>query len=173
VLSFEDAREIAIRHAGPDVELLDQKTRETDSGWYFCPRVDEGVLGGCGFMVDRGSGRVFEFPSCFSVDENIARYEAGFRFERYDLRIVAVRDRRRTVELLQKVGLTYVVLEDSGGDVWRIPRRYSSSQLGDIIDGVPCVIRDQALFLKADVFRDIDESGCCTYEVLESGSTCA
>jgi hypothetical protein len=175
-ISFEEAKRIALAKIGPDCALIETETVEKPYGWYFMGQsrayletgnVLMAVFGSAGFIVERSGGRVFEFGSAYPAEQWIANYERGFKYDRYDLCVVAVTSLPRTIELLDFLDMHYVVPEEEYGTVWRIPCRYTSTQLGAALGRLPCTFTDQPFWHRVDVFDEIDASGCCKYELRE------
>jgi hypothetical protein len=176
MISFEEAKRIALAKIGPDCGLVETATIEKPYGWYFLGQSrayletgDTGqmLIGSGGFIVERSDGRVFEFGSAYPTEQWIANYERGFKYHCYDLRIVGVSNMPRAVELLGRLDMQYVVPEEEHGTVWVIPRRYAADQLRAKLGQLPCVFADQAFWHRVDVFDEIDASGCCKYELSE------
>ncbi len=176
MISFEDAKRIALAKIGPECALVESATIEKPYGWYFLGQshafvetgeIGKRLVGSGGFIVERSNGRVFQFGSTYPPEQWIANYERGFKYDRYDLIILAVTDLGRAIGLLDRLDMQYVVPEEDNGTVWMIPRRYTRDQLGRIIDRLPCTFANQAFWHRVDVFDEIDASGCCKYELRE------
>jgi hypothetical protein len=175
MLTYEEARRIAEAHAGKLV-LVEEATQERPFGWYFLAQskafVETGehrhkLIGSGGFVVDRETGRVHEFGSAYPVERNLRAYAKGFRYSSYDLTILTVRDVRTTARLLKELRMTYVEPEEAYGVVWRIPKDYRESQLRHFLHQLPYTFSGYNFFFGVEVFEEIDEAGCCTYELRE------
>jgi len=176
MICFEEAKRIALAYIGPDCALVDAATMEKPYGWYFLGQsrafLETGdsskmLLGSGGFIVEREAGRVFEFGSAYPRERWIANYERGFKYECYDLTIIAVSDLERAIGLLQRLDMVYVIPEEENGTVWRIPRRYTQEQVRERLGRLPCTFAEQAFWHRVDVFDEIDASGCLKYELRE------
>lgn len=176
MITFEEARRIALDKIGPNCALVESATIEKPYGWYFLGQsrafLETGdhmhmLLGSGGFIVERADGRVFEFGSAYPTERWIANYERGFKYHRYDLTVSAVSDPEAAVGLLARLDMTYVIPEPDGGTVWVIPRRYTREQLQRKLERLPCTFAGQAFWHRVEVFDEIDASGCCTYELRE------
>lgn len=176
MISFEEAKRIALAKIGPDCGLVETATIEKPYGWYFLGQsrayletgdIGQMLIGSGGFIVERSDGRVVEFGSAYPAQQWIANYERGFKYNRYDLSIVAVTNMPRAIELLGRLDMQYVVPEEENGTFWVIPRRYTSDQLRAMLGQLPCMFADQAFWHRMDVFDEIDASGCCKYELRE------
>ena len=124
MLSFDEAKQIALERIGPECVLLESATLEKPYGWYFgaasrafieTADPKQMALGSGGFIVEKTDGRVFEFGSAFPLEKWIANYEKGFKNTRYDLTILAVSDLNAATGLLHELYMHYVV---PGGSVW-------------------------------------------------------
>ena len=176
MISFEEAKQIALARIGSNCALIESATFEKPYGWYFnfqsrayleTGAVLTTLFGRGGFIVERSDGRIFEFGSGYPVQQWIANYERGFKYDRYDLCIVAVASLPKTMELLYLLDMHYVEPEEEYGIVWKIPRQYSFTQIAAALCQMPCIFSDQAFWHRVDVFDEIDASGCCKYELRE------
>ncbi len=176
MISFEEAKQIALAKIGPDCGLVETATIEKPYGWYFLAQsrgylqtgdIGQMLVGSGGFIVERSDGRVFVFGSAYPAQQWIANYERGFKYNRYDLSIVTVTNMPRTIELLGRLDMRYVIPEEENGTVWVIPQRYTLDHLRAILGQLPFVFGDQAFWHRVDVFDEIDASGCCKYELRE------
>lgn len=176
MISFEDAKRIAIAKIGPDCALVESETIEKPYGWCFFGQTrtfletgDIGtmLIGTGGFIVERKDGRVFEFGSAYPRETWIANYERGFKFDRYDLIISSVSAIETTMRLLARLDMQYVVPEEDNGTVWVIPRRYTRNELRTLLTQLPCTFANQVFWHMVDVFKEVDASQCCIYELKE------
>lgn len=176
MISFEEAKRIAIAKIGPDCALVDSATLEKPYGWYFLGQsrayletgdIGKMLVGSGGFIVERDSGRVFVFGSAYPRERWIANYERGFKYDRYDLNVVAVSDFRMAVGLLQRLGMQYVIPEEENGTTWMVPQNFTQDRIREKLARLPCVFANQAFWHRVDIFDEIDASGCCRYELHE------
>lgn len=176
MISFDEAKRIALANIGPDCLLVETATLEKPYGWYFLGQsrtyletgdIAHMLLGSGGFIVERSDGRVFAFGSAYPREQWFANYERGFKHDRYDLRILAVSSIPLATNLLLRLDMQYVVPETVDGTVWKIPRPYTLKQLRAALGRPSCTFADQAFWHKVHVFDEIDASGCCEYELRE------
>jgi hypothetical protein len=176
VITFEEAKRIAIEKIGTDCALVESATVEKPYGWYFFGQsrtyLETGdfkqmLVGSGGFIVERADGRVFEFGSAYSTEQWIANYERGFKYHSYDLTISAVFEPDTAVRLLERLDMTYVIPENDDGTVWVIPRRFTREQLRQQLGLLPCAFAGQRFWHRVDVFDEIDASRCCKYKLSE------
>ena len=176
MISFEEARQIALARIGPNCGLVESATIAKPYGWYFYGQtrayletgnVMESLVGSGGFIVERADGRIFEFGSAYSVEQWLANYEKGFKYDGYDLTVLAVFDTEVAIGLLARLDMRYVVPEEHDGTVWVIPRPYKRDRLRDMLGRLPCTFADQMFWHRVDVFDQINASGCCKYELRE------
>jgi hypothetical protein len=71
----------------------------------------------------------------------------------------------KTIRLLLKLDMNYVVPEEEYGTVWTIPKRYSEAQLRSMLTSLPITFHDQGFNLRYDVFIEIDNAHCFTYKL--------
>ena len=174
MITFEEAKQIALDKIGPDCALVDDATMEKPYGWYFCYQskayVQSGnfrniLVGSGGFIVAREDGDVFEFGSAYPLERNLAAYEAGFKYDTYDLTLLSVSDIRQTTRLLRDLHMTYVVPKEEYGTVWKIPQEYTESQIRSALASLPHTFFDQKFYFSYEVFLAIDKAGCCQYQL--------
>jgi hypothetical protein len=175
MISFDEAKQIAIRKIGPDCVLSENETIEKPYGWYFCfqskaylqsGQFQDMLVGSGGFIVEREDGYIFEFGSAYPPEYNLAAYEAGFRYETYDLTILSVTDRKQTVWLLFQLNMSYVVVETEYGIDWKVPKQYTEAQIKAALATTPCTFSGHNFFHKVNVIAEIDRSKCCEYQLL-------
>jgi hypothetical protein len=174
MITFEEAKQIALNKIGPDCALFEDEILEKPYGWYFCYQSkayftsgNDWLIGSGGFIVEREDGRVFEFGSCFGLERDLAAYEAGFKFHSYDLTILSVSDIQQTITLLHQLDMAYVIPEYEHGVVWKIPQRFTKSQIRSLMRSLPHTFYAQNFYFRIEVFAEIDAAGCCQYELRE------
>jgi hypothetical protein len=177
MISFEQARQIAVQKIGPECGLVDEHTLEKPYGWYFMYQSKEylrtgdrryALIGSGGFIVEKENGRIYTFGSAYSLERNFAAYEYGLKYERYDLTISAVKDMERALDLLLKLNLQFVVPEFAHGRRWRIPQPYRRDQLREKLRDLPVTFEDcRGFYFKYEVFLEIDEARAFEYQLRE------
>lgn len=168
MITFSEAKQIALEKIGSDFILNENEIIEKPYGWYFSCRSksnDEIVFGSNGFIVDREDGHVFQFGSAYSLERDIAAYEAGFRFDLYDLIILSVSNTQKTVQLLLDLDMHYVLDEEENGTVWKIPKKYEREQIQSALQSLPCTFPNQKFYFMFEKFLEIDKENCCTYQL--------
>jgi hypothetical protein len=174
MITFEEAKQIALDKIGPECALVDGATLEKPYGWYFCYQskayVQSGdfrdmLVGSGGLIVEREDGYVFEFGSAYPLERNLAAYEAGFKFDSYDLTILSISNHRQTVDLLLRLDMTYLVPEEEFGAVWRIPKKYTQDQLKSALTSLPHTFFNQGFHFRFEEFLAIDRADCCEYQL--------
>jgi hypothetical protein len=176
MISFEEAKSIALAEIDADCALLDEVTLEKPYGWYFCFQSKrfletgdfrDSLVGSGGFIVEKADGRIFRFGSAYPLERNLRAYEAGFKFELYDLIVKKVRDIRQATLLLNKLDMTYVVPEVEHGVEWKIPKRYTEKQIKQRLEKLPATFEKQKFYFRFEVFEEINLARCCEYEIQE------
>ena len=174
MISFEEAKQIALAKIGPDNVLIETAPIEKPHGWYFNDQsrayVETGdfwmkLYGSSGFIVASSDGRVLNLGSGYPARQWITAYERGLTYSSYDLRIDEVIDMRETVELLAQLQMWYLIAEQENRP---IRERYTPIQLWTALGRLPCIFSDQGFApWVVDVFDEINASGCCKYELGE------
>lgn len=168
MITFEQAKEIALSKTGADFILNKNQIIEKPYGWYFCfhsKSDDDIIFGSNGFIVDRDDGSICRFGSAYSLDQNFAAYEAGFKYDLYNLIILSVSDIQKTVQFLRDLNMTYVNSEEENGTIWRIPKDYTVEQIQSALQSLPCTFFDQSFNFAFEKFLKIDKENCCKYKL--------
>jgi hypothetical protein len=168
MITLDEAKQIALSEIGQNLVLDESATLEKPFGWYFNRRTKDGdlLVGSNGFIVDRENGHIFQLGSMFPLERDFAAYEAGFRYDFYDLRILSVDDLPKTLDLLLKLGMTYVIPEEEYGTVWKIPRSYTPEQIEDALHSLPCEFLEQKFYFQFEIFLEIKKTGCCKHQLI-------
>jgi hypothetical protein len=174
MITFEEAKQIALEKIGPDCGLMVDKIIEKPYGWYFVYQnksfLESGnrqdmLCGFCGFIVDREDGYVFEFGSAYPLERNFATYEAGFKYYSYNLTILSIINFSQTLEWLLTLNLEYTLPEEEYGDIWRIPKKFATVQLMSALTLLPHTFFDQHFLSRVDEFLKVDSLDCCQYQL--------
>ncbi|HEX3356726.1 MAG TPA: YrhB domain-containing protein [Tepidisphaeraceae bacterium] len=177
MISFDQAKQIALQKIGPECGLIEDSTIEKPYGWYFMYQSKEFLrtgdhrhmlLGSGGFIVEKENARIFKFGSAFSLEENFSAYEYGLKYDRYDLTITSIRDLERTLDFLLRLKLHFVIPEFAHGRQWRVPQPYRLNQLREKLAALPTTFQDcRGFHFCYEVFLEIDKAGCFGYELRE------
>jgi hypothetical protein len=142
---------------------------ETREGWFF-PYDDEfGVTGSAGVIVHKWSGRALVLGShpAFTLERDLRAYDEGFQFKVYDLVILEISDRQKTIDVLARVGPAVVVPEYEHGAVWRIPRRLSRDEIEGRLDKLPVVFPEVRLWTCVEALQEARDRGYFQFEARE------
>ena len=174
MISFEQAKQIALAEIGADSALLEDCTIEKSYGWYFCSQskkfiesgnISDLLIGGGGFIVDKTAGQVFHFGSAHSLEENFEAYEASFRDERWDLIVTRVWDAQPTAMLLHKLDMRFVEPEEAHGVIWKVPQSYNQKQIKLMLEKLPAMFEKQNFHFKYQLLEELKYSGYCEFEI--------
>jgi len=166
------------KSVGHDVDVLEDGVIERPYGWVFFVQTRDYIetkdpelaaYGAGGTLVERISGRLFSFGSCFSIEENLHIYEAGYlTYECSDLVVRAVFDLEEAARLIAELGLTYTSAEVEHGTKWRVPTAYSAAQLINRLRTLPCRFNMGSLYFKWHALDRMKASACLQYEITQS-----
>lgn len=166
-----DAARTLAQNTVRDGQVIDpDRATETREGWYF-PYAHGGMVGSTGVIVHKKTGRVFVLGSAFPVERDIRAFDEGFQFEIYDLVVLGIRDRQRTVDTLAAVGPTVTTPEYQDGTVWRISRRLSKQEIDGRLAKVPVVFPEVRLYFCIEALQEARDSAYFRFEALEYRST--
>src|SRR5215204_5740641 len=120
MISFEEAKKIALNNISSDCDILPNSIIEKSYGWYFnfqskkfieSGNILDMLIGSGGFIVEKDSGKVVQFGSAYSLEKNFEIYEKGFLRKNLDLVITKVFDSSECVRLLNRLSMTYLGTE--------------------------------------------------------------
>ena len=175
MLTFEEAKRIALDRIGPEYGLIEEATVEKEHGWHFRYQTKKYLqtgdfhqiaVGSGGFIVDREDGHIVEFGSQLYA-EQLEAYETGCRYDEYDLEIRAVHDFDCCVGVLLGLEMWYSEPEEEYGVVWRIRRPYTREVLERHLKDLPCKFSGYNALFAYKARRALEEAKCCTYTLLE------
>jgi hypothetical protein len=167
------ARAIAARYVSGGLDIDDAGVRELPKGWLFPYRCTDGpVVGSQGTIVNKNTGAVFHIGSAFPIDRDIALYEHGYQYDRYDLVITSVRDTERSLDVLGQLGISVVTPEYEHGTVWRVPRMLTRAELGRCLKALPQVFGHLALYTTAENLERARQAGVFGFRLLMCGCGC-
>lgn len=124
-----------------------------------------------GIIVDKNSTDFFQPGSALDLEEWMYGFRIGLRGKRYDLCIVKVNDYRATLEMLDKLRLTYVKIEIEGGTEWKIPQDFKRKEIKKRLDKMPCVFKNQAFTFSINEFKEIRNERMFEYKLLSTENT--
>lgn len=171
MISFEEAEKIANANILSNHSFV--QTTEKPYGWYFFSQNDDYLktkdfrfleAGSGGFIVEKESGKVVNFGSAFSTEENFKIYEKGL-IGRKDLIILKVREINEAVRLLNRLQMKRVEPKFENSVEWKIPKIYKENEIKAAISKLPCVFKNQDFYFRYKEFLKIDESKCFDYEL--------
>jgi hypothetical protein len=176
MITFEEAKQIALNIMGTEWAIREDRILEKSYGWYFS-FVDKAYLGSDdllgrpigsnGLIVNKENGRVFVLGSAFPLERDLAAYEAGFRYDKYDLTITSATNIEKTAYMLNELNMVYVRPELAHRTLWKIPQSYAVQQIKELLRDLPYTFYDQNFYFHLEMFGQIDATGCCQYELKE------
>ena len=150
---------------------------ERDSLWYIPfkeinPDPNNLLVGAYnGILVDKESSDFLQPGSALSLEEWIYGFEIGIRGGRYDLIIEKVIDYRKTLEILEKIGLNYVEIEIENGTEWKIPKNFKRKEIKRRLDKLPCEFKNQAFTYSINEFKKIRNERIFEYRLKKTENT--
>jgi hypothetical protein len=152
MITFEQAKQIAVEKIGTSCAILESKIIEKPYGWYFIYQSKcyietqdfrDMLVGSAGFIVESDTGKIFEFCSAYPLDDQFSAYELGLKYDYYDLTVQEVYIRQQAIELLLKLNMSYVLPEEAHGEIWTIPKPYTHKQISEMLQSLPCTFSKQ------------------------------
>ncbi|SHJ17125.1 hypothetical protein [Flavobacterium haoranii] len=124
-----------------------------------------------GIIVDKSSSDFLQPGSALSLDEWIYGFEIGIRGERYDLIIEKVIDFQKTLDILSKIGLSYVEIEIENGTEWKIPKNFKQKEIKSRLDKLPCKFKNQSFTYSINEFKKIRSERIFEYKLVTTENT--
>ncbi|UTW66220.1 hypothetical protein KFE94_16450 [bacterium SCSIO 12643] len=121
-----------------------------------------------GIIVDKSSTDYFQPGSALNLEEWMYGFKIGLRGERYDLHIEKVIDYRATLDMLDRLELTYVEIELEGGVEWKIPKSFKRKEIKKRLRKMPCLFKNQSFTFAIKEFRQIKEERIFEYKLLKT-----
>jgi hypothetical protein len=166
------ARELAARDVPAGLEIDAEHARELREGWFFPYRASDPhrmPLGTKGIIVNKKTGATFGLGSAFPIERDLALYDRGYQFNRYDLVVTRIVDLERTLDTLQELEISVVEPKYEYGTVWRIPRRLMRTELRLALATLPHVFGSLPLYFRAEALEKARREGLFQYELLGCG----
>lgn len=123
-----------------------------------------------GLIVDKESDEYFQPGSALKLDDWIYGFRIGLRGNRYDLVIKKINNHNESLEILSKLGLTYVKIEIEGGTEWKIPKQFNIKEIKKRLEKLPCVFKNQSFTFSIEAFKKIRNMRLFDYDLVISNS---
>jgi hypothetical protein len=166
---FEMIDELKARELAQEKITLDDvalgEARELQEGWFFSWRTAR--IGCNGMIVNKRTGRVFQLGSAFPIERDLALYDRGYQFERYDLVILSIRDLDATRRAVGRLPLQVVEPKYEHGQVWRVPKTMTDLQRWKLLEKLPCILPALRLYFHLEVLEEVRREGWFEFEALE------
>lgn len=128
------------------------------------------LVGSGGILVEKATGNTYEFGSAYSTDQNLRIYELGYlQYENWDIEVIKVINKSRTIEHLSKLHIQYVVPEKEHDTVWVIPKEYSPEQIRHKLNSLPVKFNLDGVYLGCwEVLESFKEQNDFEYQLFEN-----
>jgi hypothetical protein len=171
MIDREEARSLAQKAVEHGLRIDPVLATETREGWYFPYQASEDMAGSNGVIVHKRTGRALVLGSAFPVERDLQAFDEGFQFAQYDLVVLSIQDRPRTVQALADLRPMVTVPEYRDGTVWRVPRELSKREIDRRLDTLPAVFPAMNLYFKIEVLQEARKRGDFRFEALELRGT--
>ena len=147
---------------------------EQETLWYIPfkelnPNPDNFLVGAYnGLIVDKSSTDYLQPGSALNLEEWMYGFKIGLRGERYDLHIEKVIDLNATLEILNKLRLSYVEIEVEAGVEWKIPKNFKRKEIKKRLEKLPCVFMNQAFTYSINEFKQIINEQLFKFKLLKT-----
>lgn len=165
MIDFTRAVQLAESSTVDGLTIDPASMRELTEGWFFGYSAAE-QYGSHGIIINKSSGKAFELGSAFPLERDLAMYDRGYQFDRYDLVILAVVDVARTLETLLQIGPTVIEPQYENGTVWRVPRPLSRDEIEFRISRLPCVFGNLSLYFRLETLEEAREQAYFEFRAL-------
>ena len=116
VITKDQAFELVQETLADDMGILYENTIELGYGWVIFDQtikyietkdIEYMAIGSGGMLVEKETGKIYQFGSAYSLEQNIKIYELGYlSFDDWDIEILEVHDEEETANYLDKLGIT-------------------------------------------------------------------
>jgi hypothetical protein len=165
MIELDAARALAQKAIQHEQVIDPHRVTETREGWYF-PYVPSHLIGSTGVIVHKMTGRPLVLGSAFPVERDSRAFDEGVQFEIYDLVILGIADRQRTIDTLADVGPTVTTPEYKDGTVWRIPHRLSRHEIDLRLAKLPVVFPQISLYFCIEALQEARDNGYFRFEAI-------
>lgn len=172
----EGAVEAVRKTLPPDFDVLEDHTIEKEYGWVVFSQTKECIatgdfrhmeVGSGGVLVEKRTGRLIEFGSAYSTENNLQIYEAGYlAHDNFDMLVTAVSDLREAEDLLYRLSILYVRPEFDSETTWRIPKEYKVKEIRARLQQLPCRFNIGSLYFKWQHIERMKASRILRFELL-------
>ena len=162
-----------------DFDVLEDRVIEKEYGWVIFSQTKQYIstgdptlmaVGSGGILVEKQTGKHIHLGSAYSTEVNLQIYEAGYLdHDDFDLIVYGISDMSKTLDLLNRLRITYVKPEVEAGATWRVPKQYSVDQLRQRVLRLPCRFNLGAVYFRWDVLNKMKAANCMKYELVGSG----
>lgn len=178
MLSHDQARSLAIENVtrahGVPCDVIDEVTLEKSFGWimlcqardWLADRAAARPLAHNGpLIVERATGAVIRYADTHDLDQCLRHYESGFKFETYELTVLAAPDPAKAAYYLLDLGLVHDAPGPAVETERQAPRRFTHRQLHARLAALPATFTGGMLHPVLDTFVRLDMAECCAYRL--------
>jgi len=121
-----------------------------------------------GLIIDKGSKEYFQPSTGPSLEEWMDAFKMGLIGKRYDLLIIKVNNQKNAIEVLEKLGLSYVKIEIEYGTEWKIPKEFNRKQIKKRLEKLPCIFKNQSFTGSTQELKRIRNERIFEYQLLKT-----
>jgi hypothetical protein len=119
-----------------------------------------------GVIVNKETGRPLRVMMQSSLERDLALYDRGYQFEKYDLVILTIEDLEETMRTLLVLGEVTVDTYYKYGRVWRVGRRVTEAEIRERLSTLPAVFNGSPIF-DLERLERAREAGWFEFKALE------
>jgi hypothetical protein len=178
MLTKKEAIEKVRASLGEGMDVMLDTIIEKEYGWVIFPQTKEFIqtsdpnlmaIGSGGILIEKKTGKAYEFGSAYSTDQNLLIYELGyFRYKNWDIEISRVINMSETIGYLSKLDIRYVVPEEAQGTVWNIPKKYTDGQLKDKLKSLPAKLNLGNVYFRWEQLESLKKQNAFEYRLSEN-----
>jgi hypothetical protein len=146
-------------------EVVLGAARELDEGWFF-PCIAKRSELFAGVIVNKETGRHLRVVRQSSLDRDLALYDRGYQFERYDVVVLKIEDMAETVGTLLVLGEVTVDTYYKYDRVWRVGRQVTEDEIRERLSTLPAVFNGHLTF-RLEHLERAREAGWFEFKLLE------
>jgi len=176
MLTKSDAFRMVRETLPDDCDVMETMTIDLDYGWVVFPqskayirtrRDRDSLMGDGGVLVEKHSGRMIQFGSAYTTEENLKIYEAGYLdADDFDLVVSEVANMEDALDLLCRLEIVHVGRALDGIPASRLPKPLTRAQVRARLSRLPCRFNLGRLYFRWETLELMKRSSSMRYALV-------
>lgn len=178
MIDISQAMKILKKKLPDEYTIVRDETIEKDYGWVFfiqskdyliTKKAGDLIFGNGGYLIEKATGKLYKLPSCYSYEINLLIYELGyFKYEEWDLEIIKVTDKRKAINIIYELDLSYTLEEKISGIIWKTPRDYDRKIIQSKLNDLPTRFNLGNIYSQWESIYKLERQEAFQYKLVES-----